>query len=861
MRNSLNWAFALFIFATDIHTHARETPFRPPAVPLVTSSPYFSIWSRFDHLTDGPTTHWTGAVQPLESLIRIDGKTFRLMGEEPGNTPAMTQTGLRVTPTRSIYEFDDGHVHVTLTFLTPLLPTDLDVLSRPVTYLTWDVRSSDGQPHSVQVYDSTSASLAVDDGHKTVTWSRETDGPLTALKAGDVDQTLFDPRGDATRINWGHLYAAAPSAQAQACIGDNSALLDSFKNSGTLPASDAQPPATADQHQTALALLFDLGSVASATVSRHALLAYDETYEVQFGGKNLLPYWKRNGATASDLLQAAEKDYAAVTTRCAKFDDDLTADLTHVGGAKYAQICALAYRECLSANGLAADANKQPLLFTKENTSNGDIATVDVIYPQAPIFLLLSPTLAKASIAPVMIYAASARWKFPNAPHDLGTYPVATASGEAGEAMPVEESGNLLILCDAIVHAGGGTDFLTPWWPQLTQWAAFLEKYGLDPGDQLCTDDFMGGFAHNANLSVKAILALAAYGDMCRLRGDAAGAKKYGDLARTDAKHWVKVARDGDHYRLAFDKPGWSQKYNLVWDRILGLDVFPPEVARTEIASYLPHLQPFGLPLDSRTDLPKDKDHFRVVKSDWSTWTATMADNRADFERIVDPFYDFLNTTTARNPVADLYHGNDSKSDGMHARPVVGGFFIKMLADPALWKKWAGADHGTAGSWAPMPAQPKLTYFFPTDKNPLVWRYTLNAPAANWTSPGFDDSKWERGPNRVWEKEKSPKPDLTVPPEFRDVVKEVWMRATVTLPDPLPPNFSLVLNGHYGNEVYLNGLFVGTAPFSDTAQTAILHPHEAAQLKAGSKLVIAAHLHDGLGHSWVEVGLAGVDEK
>ena len=245
--------------------------------------------------------------------------------------------------------------------------------------------------------------------------------------------------------------------------------------------------------------------------------------------------------------------------------------------------------------------------------------------------------------------------------------------------MPVEESGNMLILCDAISQVDGSTDFIKPWWPQITEWAKYLEQYGRDPEDQLCTDDFMGHLAHNSNLSIKAIIALAAYGDMCRISGDTNNAQKYADLAKVDADHWIQAAKEEDHYRLAFDKPGtWSQKYNLVWDRILGLGVFPPDVAQKEVAYYKTKLNKYGLPLDSRTNLSK---------SDWSTWSASLADNQADFESIVDPFYDYLNETGARDPIADSYQTDDVNSGGMHARPVVGGFFIKMLTAPVTWKK------------------------------------------------------------------------------------------------------------------------------------------------------------------------------
>ena len=103
---------------------ADAPPFRPPAVPLVTFNPFLSIWSEADHLTDNATRHWTGREHSLVSLIRIDGKAYRLMGNDPTNLPALPQVGVQVTPTRSIYDFDDGQVHVTLTFMTAALPHD-----------------------------------------------------------------------------------------------------------------------------------------------------------------------------------------------------------------------------------------------------------------------------------------------------------------------------------------------------------------------------------------------------------------------------------------------------------------------------------------------------------------------------------------------------------------------------------------------------------------------------------------------------------------------------------------------------------------------------------------------------------------
>ncbi len=825
--------------------------FRPPSVPLVTFDPYLSIWSPADQLTDHATVHWTHHEHALVSLIRVDGQAFRLMGNDPASVLALPQTGLQVTPTRSIYEFENAKIHVTLTFMTPALPDDLDAFALPLSYLTWQVRSVDGQEHAVSIYDSTSSQLAVNKTNEKVQWFREAAGKLTALRIGTVDQPVVGSSGDDHRINWGYAYAAAPSQEAKSAIGANDVLLNDFISNGELPtADDAQMPRVVNDQQPVMAVVFDFGKVSAKSMTRQVIVAYDEIDAIKYFGKKLLPFWKRNGATANTMLPQASHDYATLEKRCIKFDTDLMADATKVGGAKYAQICALAYRQCAAACGLAADANKQPLFFTKENTSNGDIATVDVFFPMDPQWILLSPTLAKATLVPILSYANSWHWKFPNAPHDLGTYPIASGTDDGGEGMPVEESGNMLILCDAICQIQGDSKWLDPWWPKLTQWAEYLEKYGLDPENQLCTDDFMGHLAHNANLSVKAILGLAAYGNLCKMRGDNAGAEKYAQLAKVDAAHWMTVAADGDHFRLAFDKPNtWSQKYNLVWDRILGLNVFPPEVAQKEVAHYKKVMQRYGVPLDSRTHL---------TKTDWSFWSASLADNQADFETLTSPIYDYLNHTTARSPFVDSYVTDDIHSDGMHARPVIGGVFIKMLTDHAIWEKWASKDKTKVGDWAPLPEPPKVTVVVPTSQQTsAIWHYTTKKPADDWTKSDFDTSGWSEGPGTFGT---HGTPGSVVRTVWN--TDDIWLRREITMPAGNYPNLQFYVDHDEDVEIYVNGVLAATeGGFNGSYDTIGIRATALSLLQPDAKVTLAVHCHQTAGGQNIDVGLVNVEES
>ncbi len=679
------------------------------------------------------------------------------MGLDPAETPALPQIDVQVLPTRTIYHFADAQVAVTLTFLTPALPSGLDALARPATYLTWEVRSADRRPHAMQLYFDCGAELAVNTPEQKVACDRPTVPGLKVLRLGSQDQRVLAKKGDDLRIDWGYLYLSArtdsevPAMQGpvrMAATSGTQARKD-FARSGSVPADAVeQAPQAAG---LVLAAIFDLGQVGAEPVSRQVILAYDDLYSIKYFGGRLRPYWRCAGAEASDMLRAAARDYAALAPRCRKFDEDLMADLVRVGGEKYALLCALAYRQTWAGNKIAADAAGRPLVFPKENFSNGCISTVDVLFPQAPFFLTFSPALTKGMLVPILDYASSPHWPYGYAPHDLGTYPFATGQvygmgGSDGGRMPVEESGNMLIILAALARIEGNADLAKQYWPLVTRWADYLVANGLDPENQLCSADMFGHLPHCANLALKAIIGIGGYAQLCERVGKPDDARRYMAIARRYAAKWQELAKDDGRTRLAYHLPGsWGMKHNLIWDRVLGLNLFPDTVGDAEVAWYLKVQKKYGLPVDGRTP---------TSLIDWAVWSIAPARDRKDFEALIAPIYRYADETRSRVPLSDWFVTTDGRQQGFQARPVVGGIFVKLLADQPTWKKWAGqaakvSGPATAAANASQPPKGLRRLFDEPLRDPSICLGPEHTYYLTGTSPPFWDFNNENG-IRLW---------------------------------------------------------------------------------------------------------------
>ena len=663
------------------------THVRIPSVPLITSDPYFSVWSPSDKLYETDTVHWTGAEKPIGGIVCVDQKRYRFMGMR-GSDLCAVQTSLDISATSSVYAFEAGGISLKVVFRTPLLLPDLELVSRPCSYMDFEVSSLDGIPHSVQITTAVDASHCYDGlVQKPVVGTVFQTHRYATAWMGRTVQTPLGHSGDGVTIDWGYFYLACPA--------------------GALYRTGFRQQ-TAEERASLWAEA-DFGAVLG-TQTGYFVFAYDDILSIMYFSSARKGYWTKGGKTVFDALDAAFAQHDVIANRCVVFDTYMENKAREQAGEEYALICAAAYRQTIAAHKLIEDEHGQVVFLSKECFSNGCIGTVDVSYPSVPLYLLLNPELVRGMLRPVYRFARLPVWDCDYAPHDVGRYPYATGqvyalrshdgrqletNGErmpAGEVyppfyaypegtsiydlkyqMPVEECGNMLIMEAALLICTGDATFAAEHLDLLEKWVCYLLRFGGDPGDQLCTDDFGGHLAHNINLAGKAIMGVAAYHLILKALGKTAKADSYLDRARVMAADFEARAVVGDHTALTFGSGyGWSLKYNLVWDQLFNTNLFSRQLIANEIRWYNQMQNKYGVPLDIRED---------YTKTDWVLWIAAMAETREERMELIRPIYRFLKDTPDRVPFTDFYFTSTAKQRSMQNRSVQGGLFMPILKE------------------------------------------------------------------------------------------------------------------------------------------------------------------------------------
>lgn len=651
---------------------------RAASIPLVLHDPFFSIWSNADHLYDKDTVHWSGVQQKIRGYIQTDDMRYCFMGDAE-NHEVIPQKEVDVTATATEYTFENEKLSLRVRFTSPLLLSDPVLVSRPCTYVDFVVKKK--TECDVKLIFEVSRDLVTQQLAQVLggTYHRHgKPGMPDYLYAfmGRAKQLPLGGSGDRVTIDWGYVYLASMEEKAELTYDEEAGKLE--------------------WHLKIKEKKCETGLV----------LAYDDLLSINYFGEWRKAYWTKIYPTIQDAIGAAFADQEEVLEKAGKLDEEIQRVAEEIGGERYAYLCNLSYRQTVAAHKLICDEAGNMIFLSKENDSNGCIGTVDVSYPSMPLFLLYHTEYVKGMLRPVFRFAQCEAWEYDFAPHDVGRYPYAwgqvygvkrkhvgnpypkTAgrvrppfySYPAGnelydlnKQMPVEECGNMLIMTAAVCLLEKSAEFAKPYQKLLKKWVQYLVDYGADPGEQLCTDDFAGHLAHNANLSVKAIMGIEAYSMLLGQMDDKKTQGKYHKIAQKMAVEWEKRADAKEHYMLAFGEPEtWSLKYNLIWDRLFESGLFSDEVYKKEVSWYVKKTNRYGVPLDSRAD---------YTKSDWICWCAAMAENQEQVKALLNPVADYLEYTPTRIPFGDWYDSVTGAYQQYMGRSVQGGIYMPMLKE------------------------------------------------------------------------------------------------------------------------------------------------------------------------------------
>ena len=666
-----------------------------PAYPLWIIDPNFSVWSPCDELNGGDAMFWTGLGRRTYGFVRTNGETYCFLGRRDG-ARQMKQTAVSISAFGTHYIFEGDGFTLKVDFISPLPPDDLKRLSCPVCYTEYEAVFDGEVPADFSV------ALALDEEYCYNNERAQVVGGVLPLKGYEaafmtrLRNLVMSNADDIAAPDWGDTYLAG---EGSFFITD--AALNVYLSTGK---------AEYLRKDRERSYLF---SVCRA-VKGYFMTAFDDKVSIFYFGEWLKGYYFRKGKTVIDALDESKKHHDEILVHCTAFDRKLRSDCERVGEDYYTLACA-ALRQSVGAHKLVENGKGELLFLSKECDSNGCIGTADVSYPSVPLYLIYNPELVNAMMTGIFDFAKMPVWTFDFAPHDIGTYPwcigqvysVRNADDkyscnmtcfwdyprthtmlylrpaeshvyDEGYQMPVEECGNMLIMTAAAMLAGASEKQAKKNFPLLKKWVKYLEKYGLKPSNQLCTDDFAGHLSDNVNLAVKALVGIEAFSLICGRLGKEQLAQEYRGKAEQFAADFRKAVGDGI-MPLAYGMEGsYSLKYNILFDKLFGFELIGREVCERETSYYIEKNERYGVPLDPRRD---------YTKSDWILWCAALTDDREKARKLYAPVLTYLAESPSRKPFGDWYDAGTGVIEHFYNRSVQGGIFAPLLKEKGLNKE------------------------------------------------------------------------------------------------------------------------------------------------------------------------------
>ncbi|EPS95242.1 hypothetical protein FOMPIDRAFT_1054402 [Fomitopsis schrenkii] len=584
--------------------------FWPAAIPLAVRTPYLNAWMYTQPSYAASTNNWPSFWNTNNlgwiCYIRVDKQTYTLWGNN--NLPSsvgIKQGNLietELTITRTIQVIQAGlEMNVTVTFLSPIDPSDLLRQSLPFSYIAVEFESTDGRSHDIQLYADISGEWASGNRSLEMEWSTPTqiDGILYHQLQVTQSVPFEEYRQQATDGSAYHAMALVEGISWQTCA--DVVCRTEFATNGTLDSSKNNMTSrgiTVDFPVFPIAV--DLGNVTTSAAPIVWAVGYvrDPSISYALGGQTeqLRPYYTTQYGTITDALSFFILDFNNSLSKAEALDAQVREEATKVSpDGKLFDMLSLATRQVFSS--LEITAPRQPgdeiRIFMKDMGMSGRVTPVETLYAALPMFLYYNATLLKPLLLPLLEQQNDAV-QFPFASKDLGTaFPTVSGPSLISE-QAIEQTANMLIITLAHAQYANDTSLVNTYYELLKGWAGYLESKGQFPSKQMSIDD--GITSNNStNLALKAIFAIQAMADLSYLLGKSSDFHQFSGIASRYIDVWQTLALSSGSNPIVLPAFGdvlneWVLPYNLYPQTLFGFDLLNQSIYDKLNASYATQL-------------------------------------------------------------------------------------------------------------------------------------------------------------------------------------------------------------------------------------------------------------------------------
>ncbi|MDD3037201.1 DUF5127 domain-containing protein [Bacteroides sp.] len=330
------------------------------------------------------------------------------------DTARLKSVDIQATQTR--YAFQCGSMELQLNFVSPSLLQNEEFMGCPVGFLSYQIVSTDGQQHDVDISfdmdmewmsDRVKVKDSVEQGWKII----QGDSLYLAVKAEDVQSVCKDGRVILTQKN----------------------MMRKGMDRGVL------------------------------------LLGYEEGEVLQYFGENLPYYWQKNKNTSiKDVLRNIGDEYRSLQSMCNETDLYYSQKLSLQESKINAEKMLPYYRNFMATRRLSVAPDGGLLCYS---SIVGRVRDAFDSFPYLMFFERMD--WMKGTLKPVFDFCENGYWLKQFPPFDIGFFPIAIHQ-ESVNDYGIEMASNMLMMTLAVVKADESFDYAEKHWKVISQWGNYL---------------------------------------------------------------------------------------------------------------------------------------------------------------------------------------------------------------------------------------------------------------------------------------------------------------------------------------------------------------------------------------------------